>query len=211
MSLLPRRTNKLIGVFGIAVLVAGGSLATTVDSALAATPPAKTVARCEGQTFSQPFTANKDANYYTLLPGSQFEGPTEGWELSNGAQILKTTEPNGGTGSVLDMPSGATAVSPLICVTLQYPTARAWVRNVRGAEGISIGVAYAHTATANLPKNVGQIHGAQSSWTLSNPINVQPQTAGPTEETREVRFVFTSGGKTSDFQLYGFYVDPRMN
>jgi hypothetical protein len=57
---------------------------------------------------------------------------------------------------------------------------------------------------------VGQVHGAHNDWTASSPINVQPQIAGPAESTREARFVFKAGGKTSEFQLYDVYVDPRM-
>ncbi len=191
-----------------ASVVCGGLLGFSAARALAAGVPAKT-AVCEGQIFAQPFGAFKDSNYYTFVPGSDFKGPSQGWELSKGAQIIQTTGPAGGA---LDLPSGAVAVSPPVCVTLLYPTARVWVRNVKGGEDVSVGVgvAYANTKTATNPKNVGQVHGQQNSWTLSEPFNVQPQIAGSVEETREVRFVFVAGGRTSDFQLSGLYVDPRM-
>jgi hypothetical protein len=172
--------------------------------------PALAAATCEGQTFSQPFAAWSDYNYYTLVQGGAFNSASEGWELKGGAQVIQTVRPNGKTGGVLNLPSGSTAVSPPVCVTLQYPTARVWVRDVKGAEGVAVGVAYAGTPTATTPKNVGQVHGQQNSWTLSDPINLQPQSTGPNEETRQVRFVLVAGGQTSDFQLYGLYVDPRM-
>ena len=41
--------------------------------------PALAASTCEGQTFSQPFEALGDFNYYTLVPGAQFNGPSEGW------------------------------------------------------------------------------------------------------------------------------------
>ncbi len=205
---LSRPTALRIKKLSFAAGVLLGLLCFSAAPALAAAP--KVAAVCEGQTFSQPFAAYKDQNAYTLVPGSEFNEPSAGWELGNGAQIVQTLRPDGSTASVLDMPSGAVAVSPPVCVTLQYPTARTWVRNVKGGEGISVSVAYANTKTEAAPKNVGQVHGKQNSWTLSDPVNVQPQTAGPAEETRQVRFVFVSGGKTSDFQLFGFYVDPRM-
>jgi hypothetical protein len=196
-------TTKLSCAAGISLGLLGFSaapgLAASTNSAV-----------CEGQTFSQPFAALKDTNSYTLVPGSEFNQPSAGWELSKGAQVVQTVRPDGSTAQALDMPSGAVAVSPPVCVTLRYPTARAWVRNVKGGEGISVAVAYANSKTETAPKNVGQVHGNDTAWTLSNPINVQPQTAGPNEETRQVRFVFLSGGKTSDFELFGFYVDPRM-
>ena len=112
---------------------------------------------------------------------------------------------------MLDLPSGAVAVSPPVCVTLAYPTARVFVRDVKGSEGVAVGLAYAGTnRTVASPQNVGQVHGQQTEWTLSNPINVQPQMAGPNEGTREAQFVFTAAGNTNEFQLSGLYVDPRM-
>ena len=172
--------------------------------------PALASATCEGQTFSQPFTAWNDYNYYTLVPGGNFNSSSEGWQLSHGAQIVQTTRPNATTGGVLNLPSGAKAISPYFCVTLAYPDARVFVRNVNGAVGVSVGVAYAGTPTEKSPKNVGQVHGQQNTWTLSDPFNLQPQTAGSNEGPRQVKLVFEAGGKTNDFQLYGLYADPRM-
>jgi hypothetical protein len=186
----------LLGLSAVPALATGSSPATP--------------AGCEGQTFSQPFTTENDFNYYTLVPGGEFNSASEGWTLSRGAQIVQTTRPNAATGGVLNLPSGARAVSPPVCVTLQYPTARIWVRNVRGSEGVTVAVAYAGTPSATNPKTVGQVHGQQSNWTLSEPFNLQPQTAGSGEGPREVRFVFVAGGLISDFQLSGLWVDPRM-
>ena len=75
---------------------------------------------------------------------------------------------------------------------------------------MNVSVAYAGTRTEEKPKNVGQIHGDHGDWTLSNPFNVQPQIAGHTEETRQVRFHFTAGGNRNDYRLSGLSVDPRM-
>src|SRR6202007_2713862 len=92
---------------------------------------------CGEGEFSQPFTSFKDNNWYTLVPGQSAEGFNgEGWELSGGASVQTTTLPDGSTGTVLDLPSGSKAVSPRTCVTSWYPTARAYVRNVVGGEGV---------------------------------------------------------------------------
>src|SRR5207248_3255737 len=85
-----------------------------------------------------------------------------------------------------------------------------WVRNVTGAEGVAASVAYEGTSTWSHPKDVGHVHGQHTSWTLSNPIQIQPQTGGSEEGPRSMRFVFNSGGKRNDTQLYGLWVDPRM-
>lgn len=165
--------------------------------------PALATSTCEGQTFSQPFAALNDFNYYTLVPQSRFNGPSEAWRLSGGAEIIKATRPDGSTGGVLDMPEGSRAVSPPVCVTLLYPSARVYIRNVEGAAALKVAVAYASTGVV---ARVAGIRGETEGWTASAPFSVLPELGGLGEETRDVRFVFT--GKSGDTQLYGLYVDP---
>jgi hypothetical protein len=167
---------------------------------------------CPGQTFSQPFESVDDSNFYTLVQGSQFIAGQEGWELFNGAKVVGGTRPDGSTGGVLDLPGGSFAVSPAVCVTLQYPTARAWFQAVKGGGGLTVGVFYAGTGYASA---VGQpvdtfTAAPESGWTLSNPFDVKPELTGTTEGVREVRFVYANLGRGSDYQLSGVYVDPRM-
>jgi hypothetical protein len=163
---------------------------------------------CNEEEFSQPFLYAGDSHYYTSLPGESadsFEGA--GWQFSGGAQVVSEQLADGSTGPVLDLPSGSKAVSPVICVTQEYPTARALVRNVKGAEGVFFYVEYEGTNTWNHPKNTGQIHGNGTSWTLVTPVNLQPAS---TSDYQYVRITLIPGGKTSDFELYDLFVDPRM-
>ncbi|HEX3432841.1 MAG TPA: hypothetical protein VHT25_02140 [Solirubrobacteraceae bacterium] len=175
--------------------------------------PAKVSAElavCPGQTFSQPFEALKDSNYYTLVEGSEFNGPEEGWELNNGAQIVEGTRPDGSTGGVLELPSGSYAVSPPVCVTLQYPTARGYIEAVQGGGGVTVGVYYAGSKPAGQP--VGQLNAkVGKGWELSAPFNVKPQLGGSQEGVREVRFIYANTTRSSDFHVSGLYVDPRMS
>jgi hypothetical protein len=168
------------------------------------------LAGCEGQTFSQSFAGQGDSNYYTLVQGGEFNNPSEGWELFNGATIVQSARPSKVIGGVLDLRSGSVAISPPVCVTLQYPAARVWVRDVRGGEGVAVSVVYLSARTATMPQGVGELHGVQGEWALSNPISVQPQIAGATESAREARFVFAGAGRASEYQLSGLWVDPRM-
>lgn len=189
---------------GLAVVLAG----LAVTPALADTTSTDTSA-CAAPYVSQPWLAAKDSNWYTLVPG---ETPGSlngtGWTLSGGAQIINTQLPDGHTGSVLNLPSGSKAVSPTVCVNSNDPTARTMVRNVVGGEGVQFYVGYAGTNTWTNPRNTGQVHGQQNSWTVSDPINVQPDNLSGWQL---VRFTFVPGGQRSDFQLYDFYVDPRMH
>jgi hypothetical protein len=95
-----------------------------------------------------------------------------------------------------------------MCVSSDYPTARTVIRDVVGSQGVHVAVAYAGTHTASQPQTVGQVHGSQSDWTLSNSFNVHP---GNLPGWQLVQFTLTADGQSSEFQVYNFYVDPRMS
>jgi hypothetical protein len=180
-------------------LWSASAMASTVDSEKAA---------CPGQTFSQPFEEFGDSAWYTLVEGSEFNGVAEGWELSGGAAVVEGVRPDGSTGGVLSLPSGAVAVSPAVCVTLDYPKARTWVDSVDGGGGVTVELVYPEhpegVATGRLSDK------SASHWTLSRQFNVKPQLAGGKEGVREVRFVYANNTKSSDFRVWGLFVDPWM-
>jgi len=189
-----------------AVAACAAALAVGAVPAQAATSPAKETSQCTAPVLSQPLLWAADSNYYFLAPGQtpgNFEGT--GWTLSGGASIKKTTQQNGATGYVLDLPSGSKAVSPSICVTSAYPTARTLVRDVSGSEGVYLNVSYEGTTTWNKPKNTGQVHGKGTEWTLSTPVNLQPENV---TGWQILRLTLAPGGTKSDFQLYNLYIDP---
>jgi hypothetical protein len=185
----------------------GGAAAACLLLLAISSSPALAASGCEGQTFSQPFASLGDNNSYTLVPGSQFDSASEGWQLSGGAHIAEATRPDGSSGGVLELPAGSRAVSPPVCVTLQYPSARVSIRrNGAGPAVVLASVVYASTGNAAM---VAGIPAQSEAWTVSNPFNVLPQLGGRSEETREVRFVFAAAsGSGTTLQLYGLYVDP---
>jgi hypothetical protein len=192
---------------GLAIVIASLIASFVAAPAQAATTSLDT-SMCSNPLLSQPFLGSGDSNWYTLMPGESadnFDG--NGWQLSGGAKITTTTLGDGAVGSVLDLPSGSEAVSPVICVTSSYPTVRTMVRNVKGSEGVFFDVSYEGTSTWNTPKNTGQVHGSGTAWTLSDPVNLQPYNVSGWQP---VRITLLPGGTTSDFQVYNLYVDPRM-
>lgn len=162
------------------------------------------MAACPGQLFVQPFSELGDSNWYTLVEGSESAAAGEGWELSGGAHVVEGTRPDGSTGGVFDLPSGSVAVSPPTCVTLLYPTARAWLQNVEGAGAVHVEVDYGSGG-----RQVGSLKAGRS-WELSVPFNVKPKLGGKEEGVREVRFVFSNNSARNDYHLGGVYVDPRL-
>ncbi len=194
----------LIGrLLALAVVIA----AVVSSSARAATSSVDTSMCNTNPLLTQPFLSAGDRNYYTLVPGQSadnFDGT--GWTLTGGAKLAATTLADGTTGSVLDLPSGSKAVSPTICVTSAFPTARMMVRALVGSQGVFFYVSYAGTSTWNTPKNTGQVHGTGTAWTLSGSVNLQPYNV---TGWQPVRFTLIPGGN-SDFEVYNFYVDPRL-
>jgi len=187
-------------------------LAMILGSLMAAPAQAATssidTSACSNPLLSQPFLASGDSNWYTLMPGESSDNfAGDGWQLSGGAKIVATKLADGTTGSVLDLPSGSKAVSPIICVTSSYPTARTMVRNVKGSEGVFFYVSYEGTSTWSSPRNTGQLHGNSTAWTLSDRVNLQPYNV---TGWQPMRITLIPGGNTSDFQIYNLYVDPRM-
>jgi hypothetical protein len=213
MQYLFSRGARAAGLAGLVAALLGvvathPALAATT-TAIPASSTSTDLGTCASPSLSQTFLSTKDRNWYTLAPGQSPDGFNgSGWTLTNGAQVVTTQLQNGQTGSVLNLPSGAAAVSPPICITSDYPTARSLVRNVVGGEGVQFYVSYAGTRTWEQPKNTGQLHGQKTNWTISDPVNLQPD--NHTMGWQIVRFAFVAGGRTSDFQVYDFYVDPRM-
>jgi hypothetical protein len=191
---------------GLTLLCAAGGAMTLLAPAASAGVFDTSV--CTAPQEAQAFLSWKDRNWYTPIPGQSSDGfDGAGWTLSGGAQIVTTTLPDGSTGQVLDLPSESRAVSPVACVTTDYPTARTMVRNVAGAEGVFFYVSYAGSTSWTNPKNTGQVHGKGTAWTLSDAVNLQP-----THLTgwQPVQMTFIAGGKTSDFEIYDAELDPRM-
>jgi hypothetical protein len=185
----------------------GGAFAVLL-SGLAAGPAlaANTQAPCSPPQLSQPFASAGDLNSYMLAPGQavdNFNG--SGWTLTGGAQIVTTQLADGQTGQVLDLPSGSQAVSPTFCVRSNFPTARAIVTDVTGNEGVQVSVS--NNRTGGGAVGAGVLNPGQPGWTVSDPVDTGASTA-PGQQ--QVQFTFTAAGTSSEYQVYNFYVDPRM-
>ncbi len=164
---------------------------------------------CTHPAVSQPFLSFGDENFYALAPYGTFDNlAVSDWTLSNGARVISTVQPNGKTGSVLDLSSGAAATTPSLCITSDYPTARLWSRDVTGADGVTFSVSYLQDGVWTKQKETGQLHGSKNGWQLSAPMNLKSE-----KKTgwQQIRVTFTARGKTSRSQLDDVWIDPRAS
>src|SRR6266581_4574049 len=92
------------------------------------------------------------------------------WTLSGGAKVVTTTLADGATGTALDLPPSATAVSPAICLTNDYPSARGQIRSVSGPGGVKVTVTYLATDQ----QSAGFLTSISSAWSLTAPVNLNP-------------------------------------
>ena len=192
--------------------IAQGATTTTPTSGTAAT--SVTTSTCANPPLTQPFLAWGDSNWYALAPGETADAfGGAGWTLTGGAKIVTATLQDGTTGSVLDLPRGSKAVSPKVCLTSAYPTARMMIRDVSDSNGGSVGfsVSYAGTSTANSPLQTGSFKttgsaGVAGNWFLSAPAELDPSTS-PGWQLMQI--TLTANG-SKEFQAYNLYLDPMM-
>lgn len=182
----------------------------TVVAGLALVPAqaasASTVTACPTPALSQSFAALGDHNQYTLAPGQaadDFAGT--GWTLSGGASIVTTKLADGSTGSVLNLPAGSKAVSPPMCVTGGYPSARMEIRTLGTVS--SAGTMFYVSPAGSTTLSGGLPVLATPAWAVSAPVSVAPGSTA----AEMVQYTLVQGAKAAAGQVYDLYVDPRMH
>jgi hypothetical protein len=192
-----------LGCVGVAALGAAPAMADDTP----AMPNAVSTATCTNPLLSQPFASLGDTNDYTLVPGesdNNFDGT--GWRLFGGANIQSQTLADGSTGSVLDLPRGSIAISPLTCVNTSYVSARAMINDVGGDGRLKYFVSYPGTRGRF---DFGSVTGASpgDGWSLSDPWQLNPPGDGDWVMGR-FHFIAPLGDQDDEVQLYNLYVDP---
>ena len=200
-----RGLGACVVVGGMLTLVPAAASAKSSLSGAGSSAVSAAKAGCVAPTITQPFLPLGDDNEYALVPGESYDNLSgNGWTLTGGGRIVMRTLYDGTQGSVLDLPAGATAVSPPMCVTEQDPTARAMVRNIAGSAGVDISVTYLGGSSVS----TGNIEGSSGAWSLSRTVDIHPSSVSGWQLAQ---FTFIPHGNgSSDYQIYNFYVDPRM-
>ena len=153
----------VVGAVIAASFIPAGSAFAGPAPAGATTPPAVAPldeSTCAHPGLSKAFSIFGDQNDYAPAPGGTFDDPT-GWQLTKGAKIVQTLQPDGSTGGALELAGKSQATSPPMCITADYPMARLWSRTVSGDDSISFNVQYYDRTTGQWTglKNNGEFAG----------------------------------------------------
>ena len=199
--IIRRSSTALAAVLGTFAVGSASASAMTLADFSAAVNAA--MATCTGPTLTQPFALLNDANYYAPLPGESWDSfPATNWSLSGGAKVVTTKLADGATGTALDLPASAKAVSSAVCLTNDYPSARGQIRSVSGSAGVTVTVTY----LGPKQQSAGFLASTSSAWSLAAPVTLDAST---TTGWQLAQFTFVAANK-GEYQLSNFYVDPKM-
>jgi hypothetical protein len=191
----------VIAVGVVALVAAGGIAAGTAG------------ASCPPSSLTKPFLPWNDQRQYFLGPDGSMES-TAAWALSGGAGRIEGNETfyvnSSADRSSLALPSGSSARTASMCVTIFSPSLRLFVRNTGSpASALRIEVLFRDRFGVNRAATVAMLAGG-SQWKLSPKVffinYIAPLLAGG--ETTWVSFRFSPTGFGGKWQIDDLYVDP---
>jgi len=167
-------------------------------------------APCADRTFTKVFSAWRDKALYTLADGGDFETQALGWTLDGPASIAADSPPFLlGTAlgvSSLELPAGASAVSPPICVARGFKSFRFAARSVSADQGVlRVQVLYAR----GKERSAGRVRPG-TEWAPTRKISLAQglfHVRRRASTTVRLRFAASAGS----VRLDDVYVDPRFN
>jgi hypothetical protein len=169
-------------------------------------------ASCGNPATSQPFARWGDPIRYTLVPGGSFEPGSAAWTLSGGAAVRAGNESYYANGAgdrfSLSLPSGSSATSPAVCVSIYRPVFRFFARNT-GSPTASLRVEALYPGLAGRVSvlQLGVLTG--SSWTPSLPMPVLASlTSVLPGSSTSIAIRLTPLGTGGSWSVDDVYVDP---
>ena len=210
------RTPLILAGYAVSLAFAAGAQANTTPlgstQLLATAASSKT---CSTPLIENPFARFGDSRNYVMAPNGSFEDASlSGWQLSGSGR--RVTDPddidlgaNDGAG-MLSLPQKATAISPTMCVDLDYPTFRVLTK-AKGQGEFLIEVVYPDSGKpewVELAKFDGkQFQNVGASWRLTSDMDMKPDLGGSKAGFRRVAFRLTA--LSGSWNVDDLYVDPR--
>jgi hypothetical protein len=161
---------------------------------------------------TQAFLAWGDDSLYALAPDGDFS-QAGAWTLNPQASVVEGADPYSGAGQSLGFGAGGQAVSPAMCVTLDEPAIRFFVRDLGGDGNADIRVDVLFQGrNGGLERLTIARVTAGSSWQPSPSIPILVNRLASSSDGGEtaVAFAFTAEGLSQDetIGISALYVDP---
>ncbi len=151
---------------------------------------------------------------YVLLPDGTFEGKAKDWSLDE-ASIVSGNEPfyvhGAGESNSFSIRSGASVTSATMCVGLEEPTLRLFVRSATGSllSRLKVEVLFEDALGHVQAAPIGSVSALTStSWTPTVPMAIGVNLLPLIGDKTPVRFRFSAHG-SADWRIDDVYVDPR--
>ena len=168
---------------------------------------------CRTQVLEQPFTRWLDYFRYTLVPGGSFESGATGWKLSR-ASVVRENESyyvrSRSDSRSLSLGASGSAQSAPVCVGIEHPVMRLFVRNRGLATSVlAVEVLFEDAGGRVRSLPIGTVPGI-GGWQPSLPIPVLANLLAllPNQKTA-IAFRFTATGIGGDWRIDDVYVDPH--
>jgi hypothetical protein len=203
VSRIHRRPLTLLSAAAAALVLISLSPATSQAAGLSGGP-------CQPGSSSQVFAPWGDPNFYTLVPGGDFESSATGWTLAGGASVVGGSEPFAVTGvlgsSSLGLPAGASALSPPACVNVSKPTVELFAQASTPGTSLTVSVVYQNNGGNTVSTPVATLTPG-ATWQPSGALQLPTVSApGQTGGSGYLALQFTSTGGSA--QIDDVYIDP---
>lgn len=190
------------------------TLLATMMAALAALAfTAAGAAACSYSGAEQVFRPWGDQHSYVLAPDGGFEAGGSGWTLAGGAAATVGNEAfflnDPSDSKALSLPSGSSAVSPPICMSLDTPIFRLLARNSGNTSaGLKVEAVYPLLGLIRT-KTVSTVYGGPN-WAPSQQMStvLTLSTIVGTLVPSAVQIRITPVGSGGNWQVDDLYVDP---
>lgn len=197
---MERKTARRWVAVAVAGLTLGAAATVGAGSLRDAAPP------CADQMTSRAFADFGDPFPYTLVPDGGLEAGGAGWTLGEGATVVDGNQPFSASGRrSLRLTSGAAATTPAICVSIEHPTMRFFVRNAGSPDSsLAVSVVFEDAEGRLRDLRIGTV--AAGDWKPSAPLLVTANLLSVGETA--VAFRFAPSGEGADWRVDDIYVDP---
>jgi hypothetical protein len=162
---------------------------------------------------TQVFAPWQDYANYNLAPNGGLESGTTGWSVSGGASVVSGNQPFLRSGThALSLPSGSSALSPVVCLGQQQLFIRMFAKDVGGADrGLRVRVVWYGLLNKVLGITDFATFAPGSGW---SPTAKLDSSGGlqvpllPILGSTSARVQITPAGSGSKWQIDDLYIDP---